>query len=252
MNGVVKKLDIEKINHEFNSAKPFPHVVIDDFFDISLLKAVKEDFPDYNSEEWFRFRNKIGKHKNIFESGMNAISKPESMPNLCRLFLHNLNSKKFSKILESITGIKNIEPDPHWHYTGLRVNTPGSHQLIHSDALFHPHLKKRKILTCMTYMTEDWKESDEGCLEIWDDSMEKCVNKIEPIFNRVVIFKNTEYSYHGVTKNNHYRKAITMSYLVNETDEKRWRALFVKRPEDNKLKNFDEIAEHRAKLNDTK
>ena len=43
-----------------------------------------------------------------------------------------------------------------------------------------------------------------------------------------------------------------MSYLLNDTNENRWRALFVKRPEDKNLIDFDKIADKRAKLNDTK
>jgi Rps23 Pro-64 3,4-dihydroxylase Tpa1-like proline 4-hydroxylase len=252
MQGIINDIDSEKYQNQFKNADPYPYVIIDNFFTNSFLKEVQENFPRYEDSNWFRFRKNIGEYENIFESGMNAISKPENMPNLCRSFLHNLNSFEFCKVLERITGITGIEPDPHWHYTGLRVNTSGAHQLIHSDALFHPHLKKRKILTCMTYMTEGWKKEDEGCLEIWDNDMKNCVRKIEPIFNRVVIFQNTDTSYHGVTRNNHYRQAITMSYLLNEKEEKRWRALFVKRPEDDKVKNFDIIANHRAKLNDTK
>ena len=252
MIGIIQSKNNDKFRIDFENAKPFPYVIIDDFFNKDLLLKVSKDFPDIRSNKWFRFRDKIGEFENIFESGMNAISKPENMPALCRSFLYNLNSLNFCKVLEEITGIKDIQPDTHWHYTGLRINTPGSHQLIHSDALFHPHLKKRKILTCMIYLTKDWNKKDEGCLEIWDNQMEKCVHKIAPKFNRVVVFKNTATSYHGVTKNNHSRKAITMSYLLNEYDEKRYRALFVKRPEDKNLLDFDKIADRRSKLNDTK
>jgi hypothetical protein len=244
--------DIEKFRNKFKKAKPYSYVVIDNFFKKDLLDKVALSFPPLKDDKWFRFRDKIGDFDNIFESGMNAISKPDIMPTTCQSFLYNLNSMSFCKTLEKLTGIENIQPDDYWHYSGLRINTPGAHQLIHSDALFHPHLKKRKILTFMLYLTKNWKEEDEGCLEIWDNEMEKCVHKIEPLFNRVVIFENTKTSYHGVTKNNHFRKAITMSYLLNEYDENRWRALFVKRPQDNSIKNFDEIANARSKLNDTK
>ena len=253
MIGIVSdKINYDSQRQAFKEQKPFSYIAIDNFFNKDLLKEVSKNFPNIEDDRWFRFRDKIGNHKNIFESGMNAISKPENMPILCRSFLYNLNSLEFCNILEKLTGIKEIQPDDHWHYTGLRINTPGGHQLIHSDALFHPHLKKRKILTCMIYLTENWKDHDQGCLEMWDDNMKECMTKIPPKFNRVVIFENTETSYHGVTQNNHFRKAITMSYLLNEYDENRWRALFVKRPQDNSINNFDEIANTRSKLNDTK
>ena len=106
--------------------------------------------------------------------------------------------------------------------------------------------------TCMIYLTKNWKRQDAGCLEFWDDDMGKCFREVSPLFNRVVIFENTEKSYHGVTKNNHYRQAITMSYLLDDYDENRWRALFVKRPQDKEIKDFDKIAHVRANLNDTK
>ena len=252
MKGIINDIDFKKHQKAFKTSTPFQHVVIDNFFESDLLKEVSENFPCLEDDRWFRFRKKIGEYENIFESGMNAISKPDNMNALSRSFLYNINSLEFCKNLEKITGIEGILPDLHWHYTGLRINTPGASQLVHSDALFHPHLKQRKILTCMIYMTEWWDEKHDGCLELWNDSMTECVHRIAPIFNRLVIFKNTDTSFHGVPNNNHFRKAITMSYLLNEKSESRWRALFVKRPEDKELDNFDLIASQRSKLNDTK
>lgn len=252
MKGIVNSIDFKQYQKTFKSAVPYQHIVIDNFFNTELLREVSKNFPTLEDERWFRFRKKIGGHENIFESGMNAISKPDKMNNLSRSFLYNVNSAEFCKILEDITGISGILPDPHWHYTGLRINTPNASQLIHSDALFHPHLKQRKIITCMIYLTEEWNEKQDGCLELWSDDMTSCVHRVAPSFNRLVIFKNTETSFHGVPKNNHFRKAITMSYLTDEKSERRWRALFVKRPEDEKLDNFDLIASQRSKLKDTK
>jgi len=253
VNSIINNINFAQLNKDYNSStKPYRYVVIDNFFEESLLNAVGNNFPAYENKDWFRFRANIGEYENIFESGMNAISKPGKMPPLCRSFLYNINSIEFCNVLEKITGIEGIQPDTHWHYTGLRINTTGAHQLIHSDSLFHPHLKKRKILTCMIYLTQDWKSEDEGCLEIWSNDMKNCTKKVEPLFNRVVIFENTKTSFHGVTKNSHYRKAITMSYLLDEKQEKRWRALFVKRPQDKNLSNFDKIANQRSKLKDTK
>ena len=244
--------DQVSLRSSFQSAKPFRHLVIDNFYKEDVLENLLNDFPDIDDERWFRFREKVGKFDNIFEKKMNAISKPEDLPAFSLCFLSLLNSLDFCEVLENITGIEGIQPDPHWHYTGLRINDPGACQLIHSDAVFHPHLKKRKILTVMSYLTKNWKEEDEGCLEIWNDEMTECAHSIAPVFNRVLIFENTETSYHGVPKNNHRRKAVTMSYLLDEKEEKRWRALFVKRPEDKLKDDFDLIANERSILRDTK
>ena len=221
MRGIINSKVIKDTKEDFRNAKPYPHVVIDNFFNANFLREVIRSFPHYEDNVWFRFRKNIGELENIFEKGTSAISKPEDMPSLCKSFLNNLNSDEFCSILTTLTGIEGIRPDDHWHYSGLRVNIPGGTQLIHSDALFHPHLRKRKILTLMIYLTENWQKYQEGCLEMWDNDMTSCMKKIEPRFNRVCIFKNEEASYHGVTKNNHHRLAITMSYLLDESEETR-------------------------------
>ena len=113
MIGIVQNKNKEKYRIDFENAKPFLYVVVDDFFNKDLLLKVSKDFPDIESNKWFRFRDKIGEFENIFESGMNAISKPENMPALCCSFLYNLNSLNFCKALEEITGIKGVQPDTH-------------------------------------------------------------------------------------------------------------------------------------------
>ena len=64
--------------------------------------------------------------------------------------------------------------------------------------------------------------------------MKKCVHKIEPIDNRLVLFQNTDKSYHGVPSVNAERKSITWSIAskLSATSERK-KALFVKRPNDN-------------------
>jgi hypothetical protein len=72
--------DIEKFRNKFKKAKPYSYVVIDNFFKKDLLDKVALSFPPLKDDKWFRFRDKIGDFDNIFESGMNAISKPDIMP----------------------------------------------------------------------------------------------------------------------------------------------------------------------------
>ena len=93
---------------------------------------------------------------------------------------------------------------------------------------------------------------DLGHLEIWDNSMSKCVEKIEPLFNRVILFENTETSYHGVPKVNGYRNSFLLSYLKDTIDfkETRPKALFVKRPYEKDEELIDKIADVRANLKD--
>ncbi len=47
----------------------------------------------------------------------------------------------------------------------------------------------------LVYLNEDWTEEDGGFLELWDEG--KCVEKILPIFNRMVVFETSSTSFHG-------------------------------------------------------
>ena len=64
-------------------------------------------------------------------------------------------------------------------------------------------------------MNKYWKESDTGYLELWNNDMTKCVEKIEPLFNRVILFECTKTSYHGVPEVNENRKSFTQVIFIS-------------------------------------
>ena len=76
------------------------------------------------------------------------------------------------------------------------------------------------------------KDRDEGCLEAWNDDMTKRIHQIEPINNRVVMFQNSDTSYHGVPLVKKDRKAILFSVMKDASCSSRNFAEFVSRPED--------------------
>ena len=58
------------------------------------------------------------------------------------------------------------------------------------------------------------------------------IHEIEPIHNRMVIFLNTDQSYHGVPVTKTNRKMITFSLLKEGETTERFKALFMARPDD--------------------
>ena len=130
--------------------------------------------------------------------------------------------------------------------------TEGSYQLIHSDARIHPHFNVEKKITFLCYLNKHWKEQDSGYLEIWDDNMSECVDKIAPLYNRAIFFENTATSYHGVPEVNSYRKSFLLSYLSDskKSKETRRKALFVQRPNEPQGDLVSEVARSRLDLTD--
>ena len=255
LRDILTDFSCHRIRSEFDAARPFRYAVIDDFFHPGVAERLEADFPAFDDERWFHHRTKIAGRDNPFEKGMSAISKPERMPDFHRTVLAQVNSRAFCRLLDRLTGIGGLQPDHHWHYSGLRVMVDGASQFIHSDARIHPNLGIEKKITLMMYLCRDWREEYGGHLEIWNDEMTSCVDRILPAFNRAVVFECTERSYHGVprvTSGGRHRKSLTLSFLLDsKTDETRPRALFVLRPEDRDNPVLRRLAEERARLNDT-
>ena len=227
---------------------PYPIWIIDNFFANDTIKSIKKEWPSLNSDLWHKGHEYINNKKNILEQGMRAISKLEDMPEYTANVLKYIHSNEFTKRIANITNMTNLVTDKSMRWSGLRTMVPGSFQAIHSDARKNPETGLRKELTCLVYLNNKWNESDAGQFEVWNDDMTECVHKIDPIDNRLVIFLNTDKSYHGVPEVNFERRAILWSILKDADAENRSKALFVSRPEDSD--EIGKLGKERAYIKD--
>ncbi len=60
---MINKLDYLSLQKQFLNAKPYDHVVIDNFFDEETALPISHEFPDYNSDFWSIYNNPLGKKK---------------------------------------------------------------------------------------------------------------------------------------------------------------------------------------------
>ena len=112
--------------------------------------------------------------------------------------IKKLSDKNFLNWLEKLTGINNLIPDPELDGGGLHLIEKGGFLNVHVDFLAHTTNKNwSRQLNLLLYLNKQWKEEWNGELELWDKDMQKCVKKIQPIFNRCVIFNTCEGSFHG-------------------------------------------------------
>jgi hypothetical protein len=227
-NYLNKDYTIRSINN------PFETWVIDDFLTQDSLDLIHQSWPSNNSPAWIATRETINGKKNILEQGMLAISNSDDIPPHMQDIFMFFHSDKFVRHISEVINVKSLIEEKTMNWSGLRVMLPNSKQLIHSDARINPVSGLRKEITCLLYLNKDYRKSDDGgCLELWDDSMKNCVHEIEPIDNRLVLFKNSNKSYHGVPSVKSERKAITWSIASKlSPNSTRKKALFVKRPND--------------------
>ena len=179
----------EKLRGAYAEAEPFPHVVIDDLFSEEVLKGIIEEFPSPGGIDWNKFNNR--------EERKLASTRETQMGDVTRLFLYQLNSSIFIDFLETLTGIKGLIPDPHFWGGGLHQIERGGFLKIHADFNRHERLDLDRRLNLLLYLNEGWREEYGGYLELWNRDMTRSVQRILPVFNRMVIFSTTDYSYHG-------------------------------------------------------
>lgn len=197
----------EKYKAEYNSADPFPHIVVDNVCDEDILRDAIASIPDpaisaENKSNDFIFA------KNKFEN-----PKFEKISNHFETLRGDLMSESFSNFLSEISG-DSIFVDPSFHGGGLHQGGSGSFLTMHADFNFHPeNLKWFRNLNILIYLNEDWKSEYGGCLKLKNGSIdEAAVYEIEPRFNRMVIMQTREHTIHGYDKINFptgkYRRSI--------------------------------------------
>ena len=211
-------LHVEPSAHRaaYVAARPFPHVAIDGLFDPDWLDRVIEDFPRPGETTWRTFDNPQEK-----KAGFDYRTQVgESL----RRFLDYLNSAPMLEFLEALTGIEGLIPDPYYGGAGPHQSLSGGFLKIHTDFNWHPKLKLDRRVNVLIYLNRDWREEYGGHLELWNQDITRCEQKILPLFNRTAIFNTTDLSFHGhptpmSCPEGLSRKSISMYYYTNGRPE---------------------------------
>jgi hypothetical protein len=165
------------------SAKPFPHIVFDNFFDPGIVDQVLAEFPPPDAIRWQKFDNP--------QEIKLASATEASFGPVTRLFMYHLNSYTFLDFIGKVTGIDNLIPDPKFEGGGL-------HQIVRGGKLgVHADFNRHRRLNLLLYLNKDWRPEYGGELQLWDREMKGCEAKVLPLFNRMMIFGTTDYTYHG-------------------------------------------------------
>ena len=127
------------------------------------------------------------------------------------------NSSNFINYIEKLFNISGLIPDPHLFGGGYHETSRGGLLKIHSDNNWDTKLLLHRRVNLILYLNKDWKKEYGGNLELWNKDMTKPEKVIEPIFNRLCLFINHDYAYHGHpdplnTPDEVKRRSIAMYY----------------------------------------
>lgn len=180
-----------KLRHDFAAAHPFPHVVIDGLFSDAALRSVLMELPNPDDQSLYRSEKpSLSEKKSAFRDWSRM------GPHTLRTF-GVLQSGLFISFLETLTGFSGLISDPTLNGGGVHMIRPGGMLEIHADFNIHPTLKLRRRLNVLIYLNADWVSAWGGELELWNRDMAQCAAKVEPVFNRTVIFETASDSFHG-------------------------------------------------------
>jgi len=154
-------------------ASPFRHAVLDGFVDPETVSAINREWPTQwvrkdsdTSVKWFN--NELSE---LVESVISEID---------------------IGLVEEVTGIPDLFPDPLLYGAGLHCIPPGGFLKMHVDFNAHPEGWHRRA-NMLIYLNERWEDDWGGHLQLGLES----TKLIAPIGGRCVIFETNDQSWHG-------------------------------------------------------
>ena len=249
---MINLTNVDKSCCHWLTKRPFPHFVVENFFEDKVARQLEFEFPKYDDDIWFHYGNELEEKKlcnnwNVFP------------PLTYRVFSY-LNSSEFvNRLSEVLFGDIILEPDYGLNGGGWHIHSRGGKLNTHLDYSLHPKLALQRKLNLIVYLNSHWAPEWGGSLGLWgnesDSSPGNLIKEIEPKFNRAVVFDTTLNSWHGLPEplccpSDQFRKSIAVYYLVRASAgvDKRGKALFA--PTENQKNNQDilDLIEKRAKV----
>ena len=192
----------------YRQANPFPHIVVDDLF--HLEPNVADLFP---KPEWDGWRA-LG---DAYQCKKFVCDDIQRIPGPFSVLIDELSRPRFLRLLEKLTGIDGLLPDPYLTGGGLHLSGPGGILAPHTDFHLYLHAGLYRRVNLILYLNEAWTEADGGCLEMWSDDEGTDREVIVPLWARCVIFTTDDQSIHGFPApiaDGKWRRSLALYYYT--------------------------------------
>lgn len=215
---MLRPQDQDKLRQQFQSAQPFPHVVIDNFLQPEIAAEIAQSYPTFATAKEFGFAfNAVNEQKKV------QVTESARFPDPVRRLNDALASPKFLQELAYITGIPNLIADVNLAGGGMHITGPGGRLDVHVDFNYDAERALHRRLNILVYLNPVWEPAWGGEIELWDEKVKNCGARLLPIINRCLIFRTNETSYHGVrpvmAPDGLERKSFAAYYYTREAPE---------------------------------
>lgn len=185
--------DIEYYRQSYATAKPYSHVVVDNFLSHQSLTQVYEDVLSRKELlPWLSENHVYTKNKKYLTD---ILQMPKSVQSIVFYF----NSSEVLSFIKDVTG-HNVISDLSNDGGGIHFSEKGSTLNIHRDFNMSRKFPLRRKINCLFFLNPKWDESWNGGLELWDENRTQCEKTIFPKQNRLILFETSPTTYHGWPK----------------------------------------------------
>lgn len=190
---MIRPLDREALKQQFESTRPYPHFVIENFLEPEAVQEVAAAYPD------FKAATAMGlEFKAVNEQKKVQVCDQAKFPAPVFRLSEAISSKPFLQDLEYITGIPNLLADAQFSGGGMHITGPGGRLDVHVDFNYQEEQKLHRRLNILLYLNPNWQSEWGGEIEIWDKDVKNRLRSMSPLINRCLVFQTTDISYHGV------------------------------------------------------
>lgn len=215
LNGAGSVWDFAKFGEQveaaavgYRTAEPFPHAVFHDM--LRIEPSAMRSFPGPDWPSWTALGD-------AYQLRKFSCSNIQAIPEPFRALIHELSGPAFLRLLEKLTGIGKLIPDPYLKGGGLHLSGPGGVLAPHTDFHLYEPLALYRRINVLVYLNEDWEESYGGCLELGEPG--KPGKTVVPRWGTAMIFTTDNRSVHGFPKpiaEGRWRKSIALYYYTAE------------------------------------
>ena len=205
----------DQLRERYVAGKPFPYLVLDNVFDPEVLVRVAAEFPERGGRDWLSYDTA----NEIKQTSRGAID----LPAFSQAFLWQMCAPPMMRFLRHLTGQADLCVDPLFHGGGMHESFRGGWLNIHADWTQHPVLPLTRRLNMIIYLNRDWDPAWGGALDLIHAGDKANSARVEPFFNRAVIFPTTSETLHGfpdpiTCPADRSRKSVSLFYWSPDPD----------------------------------
>lgn len=181
----------ETLRQKYLLAKPFPHLILDEFCEEEKINRLYEEMPaiETKSRDYVFAANKFEK------------SKIKDISPLFSELYNDLLSERFGAFLSFIAN-ENVFVDPRFHGGGIHQGKQNSFLDMHLDFNYHPlEPTWYRNMNLLLYLNKNWKPAYGGHLKLEDLRTGEKLD-VEVPFNRMVIQQTRNFTLHGYDRTN--------------------------------------------------